>query len=508
MIYTLHDSNHNPPERCQVCVIGSGAGGAVVAAKLAQAGYDVVVLEEGGYFPTTSFSHDPLRMLPRLYRHSGGDRTFGKVPIMFTEGRCVGGSTVVNAGICYRTPPEILHRWAMTLGSQEFLPENMASYFDDVERILNVTAVPDELFAKDARIMQKAAEALGFSYVRARRNIHACQGTNQCILGCPTGAKQSTLVTYIPQAEKAGARVYSNCRVQRLVIDGDVAKQVDYQSVDPVRGKTMRRGSIRADFIFVAGGAMQTPALLHRSGLAKKLKMIGKSLYLHPNAKCVAVFDEEIQSWQGSIQSIQIDEFAEEGFNFGSTFLPPGILALSLPFFGQEIASLLEMYNHLSVWGVLVEDSHPGRLYFTPKGRPLATYKITPADQARVLEGVVKLSELFFAAGARKVILPIRGMEYLHGPDDIQKLQQAKIKARQLNLFSVHLLGTCRMGQNAKTSVVNLDHRVHGLKNVYISDASVFPGPIRVNPMITIMALATRAAQAFQESAGYRQKAA
>ena len=499
MTHNLRGSNPDPPERCQICVIGSGAGGAVVAAELAEAGFDVVVLEEGGYYPTSELSHDPLRMLPRLYRNAGGDSTLGRAPVMYTEGRCVGGSTVINAGVCYRTPSDVLHRWAMGLGSDEFLPENLAPLFERVEKELHVSRVPESLYSKDSKLMLEAARAKNYHTVPVMRNIHACQGTNMCILGCPTGAKQSTLVTYLPRAERAGAQIFANCRVQKIELDGAKATGVEYHVLDPLTGKRGPTRFLRADWIFVAGGGMQSPSILFRSGIARKLKWVGKTLFLHPNTKCVAIFPDEVNAWQGSIQGFQVDEFADQGLTFGATFLPPGILALALPFYGREMDRIMEQYHHLSVWGVLVEDSHPGRLRFTPKGLPIASYKLTRADVQRFKFGILKLAELFFDAGARKVLLPIRGFEYAENPGDLRMLERYPVKPGQLSLFSVHLMGTCRMGHSSRTSVVDVNHRVHGLRNLFIADASVFPGPIRVNPMVTIMAMATRAAQNFVE---------
>ncbi len=499
MIRNLRGSNPDLPDRCQVCVIGSGAGGAVVAAELAEAGFDVVVLEEGGYYPTSELSHDPLRMLPRLYRNAGGDSTLGRAPIMYTEGRCVGGSTVINAGVCYRTPSDVLHRWAMGLGTLDFMPENLAPIFEQVEKRLHVSPVPEELYSKDAKFMLEAAQGKNYHSVPVLRNIHACQGTNMCILGCPTGAKQSTLVTYLPRAEKAGARIFANCRVQKIELDGDRAAGVEYHNLDPLTGKRGPSRFLQADWVFVAAGGTQSPSILFRSGIARKLRFVGKTLFLHPNTKCVGIFPDEVNAWQGSVQSFQIDEFAEDGLTLGATFLPPGILALALPFYGREMDRIMQQYNHLSVWGVLVEDSHPGRLRFSPKGLPMATYKLTRADTERFKFGILKLADLFFEAGATEVLLPIRGMEYARSRDDLRQLERYRLKAEQLSLFSVHLMGTCRMGLFSRTSVVDVHHRVHGLRNVFITDASVFPGPIRVNPMLTIMAMATRAAQNFVE---------
>lgn len=500
MILTARDIQANYRDSCQVCIVGSGAGGAAVAAELAEAGYDVLILEEGGYHPTTSFSHDPLRMLPRLYRNAGGDSTLGNSPIMFTEGRCVGGGTVINAGICYRTPDPILHLWSMAMGTLQLLPEAMDDYFRRVEKSLNVTEVPDSIIGEDGRRMRKAAEALGYRYTRVKRNIFACQGTNLCILGCPTGAKQSTLVSYIPRARKAGARVLANCRVEHLLLDGDRVTGVQAHICDPASGKKRHQVEIRADAVFLAAGSLQTPALLHRSKIARKIKGVGKTLFLHPNTKCVGEFDEEINAWNGSIQGFQIDQFAEEGYTFGSTFLPPGILALSSHTFGRQLQQLMENYNRLCVWGVLVEDIHPGRVRFTRSGQPLPFYRVTAQDRDRFRDGIARLAEIQFAAGARRVHLPIQGAAPLQSRDEIEKFRRMKIKPSQISVFSVHLMGTCRMGLDPRISVVDANHKVHGLRNLFIADASVIPSPIRVNPMITIMTMATRAAEMFREA--------
>ncbi|MFQ5630150.1 MAG: GMC family oxidoreductase, partial [bacterium] len=192
----------------------------------------------------------------------------------------------------------------------------------------------------------------------------------------------------------------------------------------------------------------------------------------------------------------------------GSTFLPPGILALSSPFYGDEMQRFMSNYNRMSVWGVLVEDVHPGKLRFTKDGQPLAFYRVTDEDKSRFQEGIAKLCEIFFAAGAREVHLPIHGQVSIRSYDDVRKFRRQKNKSSRLHLFTVHLMGTCRMGIDPQNSVVGADHRVHGLQNLYISDASVFPSPIRVNPMITIMAMADRAADVFLESKRFLRKAA
>ncbi len=500
MIRTIRNIDRNIEESCEVCVIGSGAGGAVVAKELAEAGVKVIVLEEGGHYPTSSFSHDPQRMLPRLYRHAGGAIIVGNAPIMYAEGRCVGGSTVINAGICYRTPEPVLEAWRREHGLAELSYQKLAPYFEKVEKNLHVMPVPDALMGQDSLKFKQGAENLGYRYVRVQRNIHACQGTNLCVLGCPTGAKQSTLVSYLPEAIKSGAQVIANCRADKIVVKNGRVLGVEASVVEPADHTIRHRAFIRARAVFVCGGALHTPTLLFRSGLAKWKSMIGRNLYLHPNLKCVGIFDEEVKSWQGSIQGFQIDQFAGEGIVFGSTFLPPGILALSLPYFGNDSFKLMEYYHHMSVWGALVEDTHPGRVWNLPNGTSMTTYWISALDRRRFLNAIAKLARVFFAAGARKVLLPVKSFPEIDREEQIEQIPQWRVRASDLSVFSVHLMGTCRIGLDPRSSVIDINHRFHGIENLFIADASVFPTPIRVNPMLTIMALATRAAQMFVEN--------
>jgi choline dehydrogenase-like flavoprotein len=455
----------------------------------------VLLLEEGGYYRTEDFKSDPRVMLPRLYRNAGTTMILGNSPVIFSEGRCVGGSTVINAGICYRTPDKVLKRWGWEHGLTDMTSAGMNPYFEQVERALNVSLVPPEIFGKDTLKLKEGAERLGYKTTPIYRNIRACQGTNLCIWGCPTGAKQSTLVTYVPEALKYGARLIANCRVDRILAKDGKATGVAGVFLDLETGKTPYKIEVKADLVFACGGAIQTPILLQRSGLAKKNPLVGKNLFIHPNAKAIGIFDEEIKGWQGSIQGYQVDHFADEGFTFFTTFLPPGVMAFSLPYFGNESYELMKHYNYMTSWGVLVEDTHAGRVRLGPFNQPIISYQFDALDEERMLHGLALLAEIFFAAGARAVHLPVRGLELIERPDQIAQLFEKSIKISDVQLFTVHAMGTCRMGRDPNKSVVNEHQEFHTLRNLFVADASVFPTPIRVNPMITIMALATRCAE-------------
>lgn len=482
-------------------VVGSGAGGAVVAAALARAGLKVVILEEGPYVPTEAFGPDARKAMPTLYRNGGSTMIDGNSPVLFTEGRCVGGSTVVNAGICFRAPDAVLQSWVAE-GLTAMAPEAIAPYYARVEQVLGVTEVPRTLYSGDARRLELAAERLGYRTARVRRNAPDCVGTNMCILGCPTGAKRSTLVTYLPEAIAAGAQLIPRCRATsvktrrrggRVQACGIEARMLD---ADDCPRQSV---SVEAAVVVLSGGALQTPQLLFRSDLNTRHRTVGEKLFLHPNCKMIGLFDEETRGWQGTVQGLQIDHFADEGYTFFSTFVPPGLMAFGLPLVGDAAFEVMEHYNRLASWGVLIEDGHPGRVFPGTGSDPRAVYRFDEQDRQRIIRGLQLLAGIFFAAEARRVFLPLHKLPEIRHPEQIAWIPNAAAKIADIELLTVHAMSTCRMSADPSRGVVDSGHEHHDVAGLFISDASVLPGPLRINPMLTIMALAERCAEQILE---------
>jgi choline dehydrogenase-like flavoprotein len=486
-VFTRDDLHGDTVLDCDVVVVGSGAGGAPVAAELAEAGYDVVVLEEGSYYATRDFSADSSAMIRQLYRDGGATMALGTPPILFQEGRAVGGSTVINGGMSWRTPDDVLARWRNRAGL-DITPLELEPYFERVERRLHVAAMDDEAIGRDNWLLKKGADAKGWTIVGNLRNQVHCAGSNRCAFGCPTGAKQSTLLTYLPRALRFGARVYADVRVGRITMHGKRATGVVGKSANG------HHVVVRAKLVVAACGAIHTPALLARSRLRSRSGMLGKNLSLHPNLKVVAIFDEDVTSWQGAHQAFQVREFADQGLGcFAAINVPPSILAMSFPQRGRELATLMEQYNHMVLAGLLCEDTATGRVR-TIAGRPQAFYQLAHRDAANMQRGLVLLSELLFAAGARRVLLPFHSARELHGPDDVRRLLRDPIRPSQWEVVTVHMMGTARMGSDRTAAVTDSFGFMHDVDRLLVADASVFPTPSRVNPMETIMALATRSA--------------
>ena len=479
---------------CSVVVVGSGAGGATMAAELADAGVDVVIVEEGGYHPTESFTAATGRALRTLYRDAGVGLALGRPPVLFSEGRCVGGSTVVNGGMSWRTPARVLERWSTEEGVVALSEREMEPFFAKVESRISVALQDPETIGKDMRLLKAGADAKGWKIIPNLRNQLHCAGSNNCTNGCPTGAKRSMLVTSIPRALRRGARLFADCRVERITRSRGTVTGIEGTFVRP-GGHRGPRLTVRAPVVVAAGGAVQTPALLARSGLRSPSGQLGRNLTLHPNAKVIAFFEEDVTGWKGVHQAYQVREFADDGILLTAVNLPPSLVAMTLPSYGRELGELMASYNHMLTAGCLIEDTGSGRVRSLPGIGPLVTYQLNDRDAERVVRGIAYSAELMFAAGARRVLLPFDGAPEVRSPAALRDLISLPVAKRSMELFTVHLMGTARMSEDPRRGVTDSFGAFHGVPGLYIADASLFPTPIGVNPMETILALVTRNAR-------------
>lgn len=476
-----------------VVVVGTGAGGAAAGAELARQGLDVVFVEEGSHTPTTSFNPYSLESVPRLYRDTGASAILGRPLIPFVEGRCVGGSTVVNGGMVYRAPERVLAEWERQ-GLTELGPRGFETLYEEVEAVVSAAPQLELSLGGDNRLMTEGARRKGWHFTVNQRNQEACVGANNCVLGCPTGAKQSTLVSYMPRALAAGARCLTEVRVERLSIENGRCVGVRGRAVNPVTRRADREVEVRARAVVLACGAIQTPFLLQEQRATRRSKHLGRNLTLHPNAKVIAVYPFDVESWKGVSQNTQVKEFEEDGLVFAENFVPPSVLAAHVPVVGNQLWELMRRYNQLVVSGVLMEDSTTGTVS-RRFGVPVARYEATDADHRRMLRGVELLAELHFEMGAEEVWLPLDGSPSVRNMDELRAITRSHDDRSALELFSVHLMGTVRMGTSPENSVVNQNGQLWDLPGCYVADASLFPTAIGVNPQLTIMALGVHVAR-------------
>jgi choline dehydrogenase-like flavoprotein len=338
-----------------------------------------------------------------------------------------------------------------------------------------------------ARLIGRGCDALGYRHQPLRRNAPECDGQGVCCFGCPTDAKRSTNVSYVPRALRAGAVLVTDARADRILSDGGRASGV----VATTPSGTL---TVRARAVVVACGSLLTPVLLLKNGLANASGELGKNLSIHPAAAALALFDEPVRGYAAIPQGYAIEEFHSEGLLFEGAFAPLDMGAASISLIGRRFMELMEAYDRIACFGFLIEDRSRGRVRATPSGKPIITYSVGPSDVALLKRGVEILMRVFLAAGAHKVLPQVHGFEEVSDAADVARFARARVTARDFELSAYHPLGTARMGIDPRRSVVGPTHEAHDVPGLFICDGSVVPSSLAVNPQLTIMALASRAA--------------
>jgi choline dehydrogenase-like flavoprotein len=483
---------------CDVVVVGSGAGGATVATELALAGKRVIVLEEGREIPAAE--HGAMRQsesLRHVWREGGMTAAlglFGAPTINVTMGRVLGGSSVLTGGVCFRVPDAVLRTWSRDMALADFTPERLDRYYRHVEEAIHVEEVPLEMRSRSTELFAQGCDALAVPIHPMSRNTKGCNGCGRCNFGCPHGAKLSVDLSYLPRAVAAGARLYTECLVERVTMRNGRAIGVEgHVRTGPI-GARQGRLRVRAKRVVVACGGMHSPLLLRASGLAHVGSHIGRNLTLHPGFRLYARFDAPVRGWQGALQSAYVDAFEHEGVTLTSLFVPPSVIAATMPHAGPRHAALAEQVDHIAMFGALVHDDGGGSIHRNPFGRePITFYRCSERDQARIRFGIRKMADIFLAAGAREVFLPVLGSEGL-SPDAYRALDLDRVPSARLEAASQHPLGTCRMSKHAGDGVVDPWGKVWDTEGLYVADGSILPSSLGVNPQLTIMMAATRIA--------------
>ena len=513
MIIRGRDMKQDVSETADVCVIGSGAGGAVAAKELAEAGRSVVVLEAGGHHDPTTFSRHTPEMLLRLF-WDGGMRTTRDGSVLISQGRGVGGSTVHNLCYAVRTPDPILEKWETEFGIHDLSPTDLAASLDRVEATLAVKPIREEQVNTLNRVIRRGCQAMGWYGVVQRHNRGACPDCSAgCLLGCraskPGIGKQSMAVSYIPRALEAGARLYTDCLSETIVVEngravGATARFLSSPGSASTKASSTHHGhrlTIRSQAVILAAGAINSPQLWLNSRLPDPGRQAGRNLHLHPAIFVGGIFDEEIDAYQGIPQSFYIDHFLDLGRNPDTGYLlmplfgPPVLVAASMPSFGRTHRALMRHYRHIASLLVLLHDRSSGRVTVNRRGTPVIRYRLCRADRALLIEGLIHGAQLLFAAGAREITLPYTRGIAIKRESDLEVIRQRGIVENDILIASSHPQGTLRMGSDSRTSVVDSYGGAHGVKGLFVADASLFPTSIGIPPTLTIAAMADRIAR-------------
>jgi choline dehydrogenase-like flavoprotein len=468
--------------RADVVIIGSGAGGAMVARTAARAGASVVVVEEGRRWSVHEFrAGHPLDRFGELYRDAGATFALGSPPVALPIGRGVGGSTLVNSGTCYRTPDPVLDRWRDDWGVKLADAAVFGPYLDEVERTLQVGPVPAGVMGRNGELLLEGARRLGWAAGPLVRNAPGCGGCCQCSIGCPRNAKVGVHLNALPEASAAGARIVSQAHAVRVLTEGGRATGVELRRPD--RSTFV----IDAGTVVVAAGTTETPPLLRRSGLAGH-PQLGRNLALHPAVGTAGRFAEPVVAWNGVLQSAAVEEFhRSDGILVEATSTPPGMGSMILPGHGRALVREVAGAEHLATLGAMVADAPAGRVLGSR--RTVIRYDLTRHDGRRLVKAIEVMGRLLFAAGADEVLTGIPETPIVRTAEELTAAAGGA-RARHLHVAAFHPTGTARMGADDQRAPVDSDGRLRGVRGVYLADGSILPTCPEVNPQVSIMAMA------------------
>jgi choline dehydrogenase-like flavoprotein len=483
-------------------VVGSGAGGAVAAHTLASAGFSVALVEEGPWVKTREFGERVYEAFRRMYRDAGTQVVEGRSYIPLIQGRCVGGSTVMNSAIAHRTPDDVLAEWDERFGLGAHINDRaLEPHFDALERELNVHAVADDVLGNNNRMFLDEAGAEGLTARKMHRYERDCRGSGRCVQGCPNGAKQGMNISYVPWALSLGARIYCSCRVERVVVEGGRATGVLARTVgegtDPHASREVRLHARRG--VLVAASTIQTPNILRRSGL--RARALGEHFQCHPGYGLGGVFDSPVEMSFGATQGAECTQLRKaERIKLETISMPPELAAVRIPGIGQELMRNFGVFANLAVWAVVIRAEAEGTVKPGWGGRDKVKLSLTKADIARTRKGTAILARMMFEAGAREIWPGIFGLpSVLRSIDEVRLIEEAPLDSRLFSFITTHMFGAARMGVDPRTSVVAPSFETHEVSGLYVVDSSVFPTNLGVNPQHSIMGMsrlaATRIAQ-------------
>jgi len=494
-------------ESVDVCIIGSGAAGAVLAKELVDAGKKVVLIEKGGYHEGKDMNQREVDMMPLLWNNAGFNFV-DSLRIAVAQGCCLGGSTIINDAVCFDTPLRVREEWSKS--GVNFTDDEWSDYLQRVNHNLHVTKVSDYELNRNNLMLKKGAETIGLrEHWNNSRNCVNCMECGFCHIGCHYETKQNVLVTYIHEALKkpdSDMKIYCNCSIENIIYSKGIVDGVEGYFLN-IDGNKKYRIRVNTKIVIISAGAIASSKLLLQNRIASDTAGIG--LCLHPGIEVIGDFDYEIKGNQGIPMAYTVHDFGvtrssdqtRKEYNFAdggeflieSIFLPLFQFSLALSASGvSERRTLIERFNNYAMAGIVVRDDNIGRVALTSTGRASITYEPGEKELKILAKGVEVMGKMWFALGAKKIIISHRGLSSIDHEEDIPKLID-KILNDPINLLlgSAHPQSGNKIGANEADSVVDSDCKVHGFENLFVCDASVFPTSVGVNPQITVMTVAS-----------------
>lgn len=478
-----------------VVIVGAGPGGLVTGHVLAEAGMSVIVVEAGQFWRVSSFERDQTWATEHLYQEQGTRFAKGNTLIPVASGRGVGGGTLVNSGISFRAPDRILDEWYEEFGVEMWSSDCREELFEEIEEAIGVAPTDESVAGRNSEIARRGFEALGVEHGYMPRNMPGCAGCGTCQTGCPVGGKASSDLNWLPAMLRNGGELYADTRVEEIVVDGERATGIRGVTRDPVTDEEIATLEVGADRVVLACGAMYTPVMLLRQGLANSSGHVGENLHIHPAISALARMPEEVRIWDGATQGYYA-RHPEDPNVIAETFSGP-VEALFAPGseIGYEGVEFLYEMKHLAGCGVMIRDSSSG--YVEPNGwKADVTYFLNDTDARRLRDGMLFLADMYFEAGAKRVKPLVNRADFWPSRRRVRDAIVRAAAPTDYTIYASHPHGTCRMSADPDRGVVRpSDGQTHDVENLHVTDASVFPTALGVNPQVTIMGTAMELAR-------------
>jgi choline dehydrogenase-like flavoprotein len=473
-------------------IVGSGAAGATAACTLAEAGESVAIIEEGPWVRTREFQRDFYPAMKQLWRAMGTHVAGGRSLIPYMQGRCVGGTTVINSAIAWRAPSTVLEDWATRCGlAPEITERALDEHFAWLERELSVKDVDDRVLGGNSSAFALGAARLGIESHVIQRYDRGCDGSASCSNGCRTAKKQGMNITFVPRALKAGARIFHSAEVQRVEMRGGRAVAVLAHMNGPGGPHALRVRARKG--VIVAASTVQSPNILRRSGLRNP--HVGQHFQAHPGVSVAARFKHEVRMDFGATQGFNsLELLKKSGIKLESLMLPPELAIARLPGMGSELMERFADFSRIAISAVVIKSEAEG-VVSERFGQENVRFSLTKRDMERTLEGLELTTKILFEAGAEEVYPGAHGMpSILRSPDEASRWREGPTDTRAYNMVMTHLFGATRMSKDPRAGVVGADFQTHECEGLYVVDSGVFPTNLGVNPQHTIMAMSRLAA--------------
>ena len=477
----------------EILVIGSGSGGATAARILAEAGREVVVLEEGRDLAWKERTQRDSQMYDQLYMDRGG-RASHDLSVSVLQGRVLGGGGVVNTCDVVPIPDAVLDHWATKYGLEDFAPERFKPFEKGALEDLSASRIPEDLVNVANNKLRQGAEGLGLRGEVMMHNRVGCQGLGTCLIGCPVHAKRNPRMVAIPKAVAAGARIFTRARAVKISAAKQDLKEVTVRTLDPGGYREQGKLIVRAKIVIVAANAIASAQLLLRSGIGNE--HVGQNLILQPQLSIIGIFDERIAAFDGIPQAYAITEFEQDdnadyglwGYRIEAIMGTPGIVSTMLPFTGVPGMQGMAQYDRMAPSLLLVPDRPSGQVEVARDGRLTIRYDQRPDHQQRLREAVENAAKVYLEAGAREVLVPTTPAVVIRSASEAKKkAQEISFAPATAPMISAHQQGTVRFAASERDGGANLDGQVYGTKDVYVFDSSGYPTTASSHTMTPII---------------------